>query len=168
MWWDLLKAVAGKEVGFFLGSYCFSNPTLDLFGLCCDHLLPFFCCLHSHKAPNSLLSWTDESQSPAPQKPAEAIPWWASGGQLSSYCWCCLCQLNTVTFDLSFFPLCLSISASCRALWTLEKKEAPFRLAWPQLCQKKTNKRGKIFYSEINSQPFTVKKKKYFVCWVVV
>lgn len=111
------------------------------------------------------LSWTDEPQSPAPQKPAEAIPWWASGGQLSSYCGCCLCQLNTVTFDLSFFPLCLSISASCWALWTLEKKEAPSRLAWPQLCQKK-NKRGKIFYSEMNSQPFTV--KKYFVCWVVV
>lgn len=61
-----LKAVAGEEVGFFLRSFCCSNPTLDLFGLRCDHVLPFFCYLHSHKAPNSLC----HEQSPVP-RPSE-------------------------------------------------------------------------------------------------
>lgn len=64
-------------------------------------------------------SETNESHSPVPRHPqisAEAIPWWVARGQSSSCCGCCLCQLNTVTFDLSFCPLCLSTSASRRAL----------------------------------------------------
>lgn len=121
--------------------------------MCC---LSFVIFTHTKLPIHSVMN---RVQSPAPQKPVEAIPWWASGGQLSSYCGC-LCQLNTVTFDLSFFPLCLSISASCRALWTLEKKRSSFPSGLTPIVPKKKKKDGRFSIQRWILSLLQLKKKK--------
>lgn len=154
---------------FFLKYFCHCNAALGLFGLHCNRVLPFFC-FHSHKDPNSLCCETNEppaSPSPAPQNSVEAIRW-ATGGQSSSCCRCRLCQLNTVTFDLSFYPLCLSSVRHVEHCDLPPKKSlVPLWLDPNCAKKKKNNTRGKIFYKQINSQPFTVKKKSslYVELW---
>lgn len=123
------------------------HHNLGFVWLHCDRVLPFFCFLHSHKVSNSLCNETSESRSPVPRRPqksAEAIQWWVARGQLCSCCGCCLCQLNTVTFDLSFCPLPVTqcITSSTVNFW--EKQICLGPLWLDPNCAKKITEEGRF------------------------